>query len=305
MCGKRFSELEFSKVPSVCAKKFAKAFLNEELKRLPTAAEEETGNRCPDDEDRILCRQHLRQAAIDKKVKGGQVYPHEIVQTLMGGDVSSLQQTVLDAQWTIAEKVETLQHAPWGGSTDVNKAFELIRDVVRAQRLPAEEVPDLIIFSDMQFDDATCVQASWTGGDEEDEEGESCERNDASTQLELVRRMFAEVGVEICGTPYGAPKIIFWNLRGDTRGFPAQAADENVQMLSGFSPALLKAVLEGGEIDALGRPTPYQTLRKVLDDARYHPVRELLSASSEGALAAYRFEAPVALVEKVEMPVSA
>jgi hypothetical protein len=91
-------------------------------------------------------------------------------------------------------------------------------------------------------------------------------------------------------------------------GFPAQADDANVQMLSGFSPSLLKAVLEGGELEetvevvneagevvqvAKAKPTPYETLRKVLDDARYYPVRELLSASSEGALAAYHFEAPM------------
>jgi hypothetical protein len=366
MCGKRFSELEFAKVPSVCTKKFLKAFLNEQVEREPAAEEEETGNRHPDDEDRIVCRQNLRQAAIDQKVKGKQLYPHEVVDSLYRSlcsnrvKVSSLQKVVLDAQWkdirrnllaqlaaaagegasapsislgklipmsdvsgsmsgtpmlvsialgilvsevnhpafrdrvmtfdsnpdwvslsglsTIAEKVQAVAYAAAGTSTDINKAFELIRDAVREHRLPAEEVPDLIIFSDMQFDEAAGA--------------------DRCTQLELVRKMFADVGVEISGIPYAAPRIIFWNLHGDTVGFPAQADDANVQMLSGFSPSLLKAVLEGGELEetvdvAKAKPTPYETLRKVLDDARYHPVRKLLSASSEGALAAYHFEVPV------------
>eukprot|EP01032_Pedospumella_encystans_P027352 gene27352-30919_t len=78
-------------------------------------------------------------------------------------------------------------------------------------------------------------------------------------------------------------------------------------MLSGFSPSLLKFVLEGGALEmeevvtasgevvkvAKAAPTPYETLRKVLDDARYFPVREVLNASTEGALAQYRFEAPL------------
>jgi hypothetical protein len=376
MCGKRFSELEFSKVPSVCTKKFCKAFLNEKIKAVPTPGEDETGNRFPTDEDRIMCRQNLRQAAVDQKVKGKQVFPHEIVETLFNGrtGISTLQKEVFHAQWkdlrehllaqlaaaqqdptkassvnvgklvplsdvsgsmggtpmvvsialgilisevnhpafrdrvltfdtnptwcdlsgltTIAQKVEVLRHAPWGGSTDIHKAFTLIRDVVRQQRLPVEEVPDLIIFSDMQFNEAVG-------------------RGSEATQLELVRKMFAEVGMEISGKPYPAPKIVFWNLRGDTVGFPACADDENVQMLSGFSPSLLKAVLEGGDVEETvevvneagevvkvvkAKPTPYETLRKVLDDERYHPVRLLLSASTEGALAEYHFEAPLPVV---------
>ncbi len=51
----------------------------------------------------------------------------------------------------------------------------------------------------------------------------------------------------ICGTPYPAPRIIFWNLRGDTLGSPAKSDDSNVQLLSGFSPSLLKHVMEGEE----------------------------------------------------------
>ena len=37
----------------------------------------------------------------------------------------------------------------------------------------------------------------------------------------------------------------------------------------------------------------YETLRKVLDDERYYPVRQLLSASNEGPLSEYTFEAPL------------
>ena len=111
--------------------------------------------------------------------------------------------------------------------------------------------------------------------------------------------------MKICGQPYAAPKIIFWNLRGDTHGFPVQKDAPNTQMLSGFSPALLKLVLTGAElvveeeevVQADGSvkvkrsgPTPEQTLRAALDDTAYDPVRLKLSELSEGPLAAYEWK---------------
>ena len=371
MCSKRYREIDFSKVPSVCSKKFAKAFLNEKTGDHSelTNAEEEVGNRYPDDPDRVACRQNLRLAVGNKKLKGSQLFPHEIVKTLYEARrLSSLEKEMLNVQWsdiksklcaelagsgadkkspsvnvgklvplsdvsgsmsgvpmivsialgilisevnhpafrdrvltfdsspswvdlggcsTISAKVDVLKHAPWGGSTDIQKAFDLIYRVAREHSLPAEDIPDLIIFSDMQFDE--------------------CSKG-LTTQLENVRSMFHRLGVEISGTPYAAPRIIFWNLRGDTVGFPATAADENVQLLSGFSPSLLKHVLDGEELavdedcsdpscdqqaPSHRKPNPYQTLRKVLDDERYHPLRTVLGSSVEGVLASYSFEAPV------------
>jgi len=188
----------------------------------------------------------------------------------------------------IAAKVELLKHAPWGDSTDIQKAFDLIYNVAKEHSLQAEDIPDLIIFSDMQFDECS---------------------NGLTTQLEAVRSMFHRLGMEISGAPYSAPRIIFWNLRGDTVGFPATATDENVQMLSGFSPSLLKHVLDGKELDvaaatedgsiapASSKPTPYRTLRKLLDDERYHPLRAVLGGSDEGVLADYSFVSPVKVIE--------
>ena len=58
-----------------------------------------------------------------------------------------------------------------------------------------EDIPDLIVFSDMQFDQAEYNCDSF------------------ETQYERIQRKFNELGTEICGTPYNPPKIIFWNLR--------------------------------------------------------------------------------------------
>eukprot|EP01032_Pedospumella_encystans_P027353 gene27353-30920_t len=101
MCGKRYSELNFAKVSSLCTKKYTKAFLNEKVDVAPGVEEEETGNRFPDSEDRILCRQNLRAAVLNQKVKGKHLFPQKIVETFYYSKivVSTVEQEVYNAQW--------------------------------------------------------------------------------------------------------------------------------------------------------------------------------------------------------------
>ena len=189
----------------------------------------------------------------------------------------------LEMNWTkltpdLKDKVLKTKASPWGGSTNFTAALELILKVAIDNRLSPEEIPDLIVFSDMQFNQA-------------DRKGE--------TMHEHIKRRFSEAGVQICGKPYPAPKIIYWNLRGDTYGHPVLKDTPNTQMLSGFSPSLLKLVLNGEplvveEIAADGtvnqrQVTPEETLRKALDDERYNIIRMILSQSEEGVLSNYTF----------------
>ena len=183
---------------------------------------------------------------------------------------------------SLRDKVVKTEAAPWGGSTNFEAALEMILEVAIEHRLSPEEIPDLIVFSDMQFN-----QAGKYG----------------ETMHDVITRRFAEAGVKICGTPYRAPKIIYWNLRGDTRGVPVEANTPNTQMLSGFSPSLLKLLLDGEplvieEVATDGtvtqrKVTPAETLRKALDDERYNLIREILSASNEGVLSKYTFKPPL------------
>lgn len=385
MCAKRYRDISFDRVPSQCLNKNRKAFLNELVpnKRAKTELDslsgkesniednseidlEVTGDRFPRDEDRVKCRENLRESVKNKKVKGKQLQPHELVKLLMskrGGKLTVLDRDLYDAQWmqirqaleeslasvmsseekkkgsvnlgkmcplvdvsgsmsgipmevaialgilvsevthphfrhrfisfestpqwidlsdcsNIVDKVLTTQRSPWGNSTDIAKAFELVLKVCVKHQLPLEEVPDMIIFSDMQFDSAVGRRGE--------------------VMLQSVQRRFRE-----CGYP-DMPRIVFWNLRGDdnNNGYPATANSEGVQMLSGFSPALLKAVMQGDPVEedvvtedgvvVVGEKvkksvTPYETLRKVLDDARYDLVRETLHSSTASCLEIDRF----------------
>eukprot|EP01040_Poterioochromonas_malhamensis_P008023 gene8023-8672_t len=122
----------------------------------------------------------------------------------------------------------------------------------------------------------------------------STKDGDRSGQLQRIQKRFANLGKKISGHPYNSPRIIFWNLRGDTAGFPATATSDNVQMLSGFSPSLFKHLVDGSELAVEAGPAgerqkvnPYVTFRKAMDDERYNNVREVLEKSKEGYLAQY------------------
>merc|ERR1712196_758521 len=92
----------------------------------------------------------------------------------------------------------------------------------------------------------------------------------------------------------------YWNLRGDTNGgFMSEASCPGVRLLSGFSPALLKLVLTGEEVEddeevtvdgvSRAKPTPYETMRKALDAPRYDAVRTMLSEFNGAPFADYTF----------------
>ena len=225
----------------------------------------------------------------------------------------------LSSHTSIRDKVHACQKAPWGGSTDFEAACERILGAAEAAKLLPDEVPDLIVFSDMQFDEAHGGHGGGKGGGKGGGfgGGKGCggrgRRLSAwETAFERLQRRFAEVGQRVCGAPYAAPRIIFWNLRANTVGFPVAKDTPNVQLLSGFSPALLKLVVSGadlvgdeeevtetvvmpdGSIQTTTKvvrsgPTPEQTLRTALDDAVFDAVRLRLAALDVGPFKDYAF----------------
>merc|ERR1711977_27588 len=171
------------------------------------------------------------------------------------------------------EQIRNLHRAPWGGSTNFAAAMDLLLAACVEGNVQAEDVPDLIVFSDMQFDAAN--GPGW------------------ETHHERLQRVWSEKGYEL-------PTITYWNLRGDTKGgFMADSKTPGVRLLSGFSPALLKLVLTGEEADedeevtvdgvSRAKPTPYETMRRALDAPRYDAVRAMLSEFDGAPFADYTF----------------
>jgi len=151
MSNNEWSDIDFtSQVPSVCLMRHRKAFLNEKVKGSPPSYDEDgTGNRKPDDAGRVACRKQLRTISMDqppdvpaaKKLKGKQLFLHEIFSKLMGyaGSTKSseLEEKLFSTQWedirsNVIETLKKFQNRnsePWcetGKAINLGKTVSLV-----------------------------------------------------------------------------------------------------------------------------------------------------------------------------------
>ena len=361
MCANRWEEINIGRITSLCMNRLSSAFLNEKKGTPLTAAEEATGNRHPDREDRVTFRNRLLQHVVEKGIAGKQLLPHEVVKTIFNNQASTSTKKIADAQWdkvventleqintrvdqlkaegkdvevdltnmvcmsdvsgsmsgdpmmvsialgilisqiappafkdmvmtfseepkwhrftpgmTFHEKVESLSGAEWGGSTDFEAAMNLIIQVIKTHGLTPEQVPNLLIVSDMQINEA--MGSGYYG-----------------RAVEPWAPMYENIQSGFSAIDMPTPTIIFLNVRSGTVGFPAEADQEGTMLLSGWSPSVFKFLLSG-EIDeeveiideetgeavkVKKRPTPQDTVLKMLSDNGLAPVREVLQNHHE------------------------
>lgn len=114
----------------------------------------------------------------------------------------------------IVSRASNLSKAKWGGSTDINKAFNLILKTAQDNSVPAEDMPKtLLILSDMEFDHCGKL-----------------------TNMQALRKMYSDAGYEL-------PNVVFWNLNSRSQNVPVRFDEHGVALVSGFSPSILTAVL--------------------------------------------------------------
>lgn len=165
----------------------------------------------------------------------------------------------LDSANDFVSMVSILKKADWGMNTNFLAALNLILDAIVQQKLPAEDVEDMVltILSDMQIDQAD---------------------SNAASLAKLIEEKYADAGLRVCGKPYKPPHILFWNLQSSS-GFPTLSTRPNTSMMSGFSPALLNLFCEQG-LNALQSASPWSLLLKSLENPRYSAldakIREVL-----------------------------
>jgi hypothetical protein len=182
----------------------------------------------------------------------------------------------LDHGAAFVDKVRSLASAHWGMSTDFAKAMRKIAETACSERLEQHDIPDLLVVSDMQFDEAR-FDGGYGGWD---------------TAYEEIAQLYHEVGMQVHGRPLNPPNIIFWNVRADTYGYPAAADQKGVMLLSGYSPALMKFILsgemeeevaealdgDGNVVKTRRQVDPREALRRVLNDSGLDAVRTVLDA---------------------------
>jgi hypothetical protein len=183
----------------------------------------------------------------------------------------------LDNCTDFVDEVHTVRDAGWGMNTNFHKAMELILEQIKVNKLAADDVENLVlvVFSDMQFDAAEKNDEFNNPSHTNDSKCGSHSRGAVSeTVRQILVKKFHDAGVEICGKGYKMPHILFWNLRSTT-GFPELSYQNNVTMLSGYSPMLLNSFMEDG-MTGLREVTPWGMLTKMLDKERYNVLESLV-----------------------------
>jgi len=123
----------------------------------------------------------------------------------------------------LSQIVHNMEHAQWGGSTNIEAAFGEILRVALKHQVPAEDMPDtLCIMSDMQFN---CATGRYYGN--QNEHG----------AYEVVRQQYEAAG-------YALPKIVFWNINGGAGNVPVSFDQNGTALVSGFSPAIFSSIFD-------------------------------------------------------------
>ena len=149
------------------------------------------------------------------------------------------------------DKVIRMSGADWGGSTNVEAAFDMMLDVALKNRLSQADIPEnLIIISDMEFN--SCVTSGarsnnrWGGGS-----------NVNDTLFEAMAKKWASYG-------YKMPRLTFWNVQARQNNIPMRD-DGHVTYVSGMSPVIFEQVMKG--------LTAWDLMMDKLNSARYEVIR--------------------------------
>jgi hypothetical protein len=140
---------------------------------------------------------------------------------------------------TLKEKISNIEAIV--ANTYLEKAFDLILETGKRNRVTPEDMPKaLIIISDMQFDGAV--------GD--------FGRSYRQTFHQSMADKYAQYG-------YTIPKVIYWQVCARSSALQASQYDENIQLVSGYSPSTFKSVIHSIAHN------PYELMVEVLSNPIY------------------------------------
>ena len=149
------------------------------------------------------------------------------------------------------DKVVRMSNADWGGSTNVEAAFDLMLKTAIDNGCTQDEIPqNLIIISDMEFNFCATSgprsEARWGGYGTRLHAGDD-------TLFETMAKKWASYG-------YHMPNLIFWNVDARQNNIPMKDTGY-VSYVSGMSPTIFETILSG--------KTGYDLMMEKLNSERY------------------------------------
>ena len=138
----------------------------------------------------------------------------------------------------IFEKVRNISRSNWQMNTDLEAVFDLILNTAKNAGCKQEDMPSkLYIISDMQFDEAR-------GDGDYSEFNFFAGHYERKTRTKKTFMQSMKAKYENAG--YTMPAIVYWNVRASECGmFQETFEGENCCMVSGYSPSLFEAVMNG------------------------------------------------------------
>ena len=140
---------------------------------------------------------------------------------------------------TLAQKVRFMEGADWGGSTDLEAAFERVLEIALYNQVPPEQmVKSIIVISDMEID--VCISNHWD--------------------------FYSHVKAKFESAGYKIPNVVFWNVNSRHDVFHADSNRPGVQICSGQSASTFKTL-----VNSIGM-TPREMVISVISSERYDAV---------------------------------
>ena len=140
----------------------------------------------------------------------------------------------------LRDKYNNIMRADWGGSTNLEAAFDRLLNICKQHNVDPADMPEaLIIISDMQIN---CVRGV---------------SDNKITFYEAMSRKYEEAG-------YKLPQLVFWNVNAVNATFHASATQNGASLVSGYSPAVFKAVM-----DNIGKNPLDLLMEAVVNNERY------------------------------------
>lgn len=135
-------------------------------------------------------------------------------------------------------------------NTNIEAVFDLLLTTAKQAGMRQEDIPEVLIISDMEFD--SCVETN-------------ANRGWSPNICQKEPNLFKAIGAKWKAAGYDLPGVTFWNVASRTNTVPMQQNKLGVKLLSGFSQNAIEMVM-GDE------KTPFDALKKVLLGDRYAPI---------------------------------
>ena len=159
---------------------------------------------------------------------------------------------------SLAEKLNIMYKHDEVANTNLKAVFDLVLETATRHNLKQEDIPTLVILSDMEVDqgcDFGCSGNYWSRPSNYNAHKQAL--------MEKIRQRWNAAG-------YKLPRLIWWNIASRTGTVPMQQNPETGMILcSGYSQSQFKMI-------ASNKTDPYEVILEALNAPRYAKIGELI-----------------------------